>query len=298
MTRSSQDYTKKPPAKGSPRGSFLRQRMLEDMELHCLSANTQDRYIKGVRKLSRYYKRSPEKISENEVRDFIMFLIRESGLSPDTIRVIFYGIKFFYLKTLGWKWKIFDIIRLPKPKHLPVVLSFEEIQKILSHIRHPTYRMALTLIYACGLRQSECLNLRVDDIDSSRMVVKVKGKGNKMRYVPLPQHILHLLRKYWRLNHPRPWLFKSQKTEKPIGASSLRMAFQEARLKANINKNATIHTLRHSYATHLLENRVDIRIIQDALGHKCPVSTAIYAHLTAKTDQILNDAVNRMMSKL
>jgi len=298
VTLSRENYNKKPTQKGSPRGSFLRQRMLEDMELHSLSANTQDRYIKGVRKLSRYYKRSPEKINENEVRDFIISLIRESGLAPDTIRVIFYGVKFFYQKTLAREWKIFDVIRLPKPMHLPAVLSFEEIKKIFSHIRHPTYLMALVLIYACGLRRSECLNLRVEDIDSSRMVVKVKGKGNKMRYVPLPQHVLHLLRKYWRLNRPRPWLFKSQKTGKPIGASSIQVAFQDARMKANINKNATIHTLRHSYATHLLENGVDVRIIQDALGHKCPGSTVIYTHLTAKTDQILNDAVNQMMSKL
>lgn len=303
MTLSRENYNKKPAQKESPRGSggsFLRQRMVEDMELHSLSANTQDRYIKGVRKLSRYSQRSPEKISENEVRDFIIYLIRESGLAPDTIRVIFYGVKFFYQKTLGREWKIFDVIRLPKPQHLPVVLSFEEVKKIFTHIRHPTYTylMVLVLIYACGLRISECLNLRVEDIDSSRMVVKVKGKGNKKRYVPLPQHVLHLLRTYWRLNRPHPWLFKSQKTGKPIGANSIQVAFRDARQKANINKNATPHTLRHSYATHLLENGVDVRIIQGALGHKCPRSTVIYTHLTAKTDLILNDAVNRMMSKL
>jgi len=298
VTVSNENYTKKTTQKESPRGNFFRQRMLEDMELHSLSANTQDRYIKGVRKLSRYYQRSPEKINENQVRDFIISLIRESGLAPDTIRVIFYGVKFFYQKTLGREWKIFDVIRLPKPKRLPVVLSFEEVKKLFSHIRHPTYLMALVLIYACGLRISECLNLRVEDIDRSRMVVKVKGKGNKKRYVPLPQHVLHLLRKYWRLKRPHPWLFKSQKTGKPIGANSIQVAFRDARRKANINKNATPHTLRHSYATHLLENGVDARIIQGVLGHKSPRSTVLYTHLTSKTDQILNEAVNLQMSQL
>jgi integrase/recombinase XerD len=298
MRLSKQSNNKKTIQKGSPGGSLLRQRMLEDMQLHSLSANTQDRYIKGVRKLSRYYKRSPEKISENEVRYFILYLIKESGLAPDTIRVTFYGIKFLYQKTLGRDWKIFDLIRLPQPKHLPVVLSYEEIRNVLSHIWHPTYRMALTLIYACGLRLSECLNLRIEDIDSDRMVVRVKGKGNKERYVALTEHVLHLLRQYWRLNRPRPWLFQSKKTGKPIASNSIQGAFRDARGKANISKDATIHTLRHSYATHLLENGVDVRIIQGALGHKCPGSTVIYTHLTSKTDLILIDAVNQMTSKL
>lgn len=134
MTLSKENDNIKTTQKGSPSGlsgSFLRQRMLEDMQLHSLSANTQDRYIKGVRKLSRYYRRSPEKISEDEVRYFIIYLIRESGLAPDTIRVTFYGIKFLYQKTLGRDWKIFDLIRLPQPKHLPVVLSYEEIGNVL-----------------------------------------------------------------------------------------------------------------------------------------------------------------------
>ncbi len=298
MKFSKPDNNKNTTQNGSPRSNFFRERMLQDMTLNGLSGNTQKRYIKSVRKLSRYYKRSPEQISEEEVRDFIIYLIKESGLAPDTIRVTFYGIKFFYQKTLGLEWKIFGVIRLPQSKHLPVVLTFEEIQMILSHIRHPTYLMALTLIYACGLRISECLNLRVENIDSKRMVVKVKGKGNKERYVPLPGHVLLLLRQYWRLNRLRPWLFQSQKTGKPIMTGSLQSAFRDARQKAGISKKATIHTLRHSYATHLLENGVDIRIIQGALGHKCPGSTVIYTHLSSKTDLILVDAVKRMMGKL
>ncbi len=298
MTSYREHYNKKATKSEKPHGNFFRQRMIEDMELHGLANSTHKRYIEGVRKLSRYYKRSPEKIKEEEVRNFIVYLIRESGLAPDTIRVIFYGVKFFYMKTLGHDWKIFNIIRLPKPKHLPVVLSFEEVRRVLSHVRHPTYKMALTLIYACGLRLSECLNLKVEDIDSSRMVLRVKGKGNKLRYIPFPKHVLQLLRNYWRLCRPHPWLFQSTHRQKPISTNSIQGAFRDARDQAGINKKATVHTLRHSYATHLLENEVDVRIIQGALGHNSSKSTEIYTHLTAKTNLILNNAVNRMMSKL
>ncbi len=296
--QSNQDYTKSSSRKQPRRENIFRQRMLEDMQLNHLSENTQNNYIRGVRKLARHYKRSPEKISEKEVRDFILFLLNDSGLTVDTIRVVFYGVKFFYQKTLGMNWEMFDLIRLPQPKHLPIVLSFEEVKKVLSHIHHPTYRMALNLIYACGLRLSECLNLRVEDIDRHRMTVRVKGKGNKVREIPIPEHVLRLLRKYWHQSRPHPWLFKSRWTDKPISVCCIQAAFRDARVKANISKKATIHTLRHSYATHLLENGVDVRIIQGALGHRSPNSTRIYTHLTSKTDLILNHAVNQMMCRL
>jgi len=138
--------------------------MREDMLLSGLSQKTQKFYIYGVLKLARYYHRSPSDLSEEEVRNFIIFLKDESGLSADTVRVSFFGLKFLYQKTLGRNWKIFDIIRIPKPNHLPVVLSFEEVKKILPHISHPKYKMILTLIYSCGLRLSECLSLKTEDI--------------------------------------------------------------------------------------------------------------------------------------
>jgi site-specific recombinase XerD len=298
MTLYTKDYIRDFIKMERPPINPLRRRMIEDMVLNNLSKNTQENYINGVKKLARYYQLSPEKISEESVRNYIIFLKEHSGLSFDTIRVIFYGIRFFYLKTMGWNWKIFDIIKVPQPKHLPAVLSFEEVKEILSHIRHPLYRMILMLIYACGLRFNECINLRVEDIDSSRMVVKVKGKGDKYRHVVLPERVLYLLRRYWRLKRPRPLLFPGYQMDRPISASSVRCAFRDACKKAKINKKATVHTLRHSYATHLLENGVDLRIIQGALGHKSPRSTVIYTHLTSKTDQVLNQAVNRQMSQL
>jgi len=272
--------------------------MREDMLLSNLSQKTQRSYIYGVLKLAKHYHRSPSDLSEEEVRNFILFLKDESGLSPDTVRVSFFGIKFLFHKTLGRNWKIFDIIRLPQPNHFPMVLSFEEVKKILPHICHPTYKMILTLIYACGLRLSECLSLLVADIDSSRMQIRIKGKGNKYRNVPLPEHILQLLRIYWRHERPRSLLFPSIKTGGLISQATINHVLKDASNKAGITKKITVHTLRHSYATHLLENGVDIRIIQGALGHKSSKSTVRYTHLTDKTDQVLNKAVNEQMAQL
>lgn len=282
----------------------LRQKMIEDMQLHGLTLSTQETYVQLVRTLARYYRRSPDRISEEEVRKFFLYLMHEKKLAPSTVKQYRYGIRFFYKKTLGLDWKIFDMIKSPRGNHLPVVLSFEEVKQILSHVYHPVFRMCLTVIYCCGLRLSEGVNLQVDDIESSRMMVRVKGKGNKTRYVPLPKRTLVLLRRYWHSQRPPfpqcacPWLFPSGKTGMPISNSRVEAAFRDALSQAKISKNATVHTLRHSYATHLLEKGVDIRIIQDALGHKSPKTTAIYTHLTQKTDLILNRGVNKLMDNL
>ena len=288
-----QDYTKNLFEKGST----LREKMREDMILQNLAGSTQYHYIQGVERLARHYQESPEQISEDEVRKYIVFLKKESGLSFDTVRVIFYGIKFFYKKSMGWNWQVFDITKVPQPKHLPNVLSFEEIKRLLPYIYQPKYRAVLMLIYACGLRLDECVKLKIENINGEAKSLKVKGKFGKERIVPIPEHILNLLRQYWRLERPALFLFPG-KNGSPISATSVRNAFRDALKKANIKKKATVHTLRHSYATHLLENGVGIRIIQGALGHKCIGSTVRYTHLTSKTDQILNQAVNQQMSEL
>lgn len=158
--------------------------------------------------------------------------------------------------------------------------------------------MFLTLIYACGLRLSECLSLKTEDIDSSRMLIRIKGKGNKYRNVPLPEHIVQLLRIYWRRERPRSLLFPSRKSGCPIAQTTINHVLKDACKQAGITKKVTVHTLRHSYATHLLENGVDIRIIQGALGHRSSKITIRYTHLTDKTDQVLNKAVNEQMAQL
>jgi site-specific recombinase XerD len=286
-------------------GSALRQRMLEDLQLHGLARSTQERYVGVVKSLASYFDRSPDKISQEQVREFFLYLKNEKNVSPSTITPLYYGIRFLYEKTLGQKWQIFDIIKPVKTKRLPVILSFEEVKKVLCQLYHQTYRMCLIMIYCCGLRISEGVNLRVEDIDSSRLVVRIIGKGNKMRYVPLPDLILKNLRIYWRFARPRlprPFLFPSEKSTPeytyPISTRSVESAFKKALKRAGITKDATVHTLRHSYATHLLERGVDLRTIQIVLGHKSPKTTAIYTHLTPHLAQVLNQAVNKIMTDL
>jgi site-specific recombinase XerD len=279
--------------------------MLEDMQLHGLAPSTQKRYVRGVIALALHFGSPPDKITQEQVREFFLYLKNKKKVSPSTIIPIYYGIRFFYEKTLSQKWKIFDIIKPAKTKRLPVILSFKEVKKVLSHLYHPTYRMCLTMIYCCGLRISEGVNLRVEDIDKSRLVVRIIGKGNKMRYVPLPALILKHLRHYWRFARPRlprPFIFPSEKSTpeytQPISYRSVESAFKDALKRAGITKEATVHTLRHSYATHLLKNGVDLRTIQIVLGHQSPKTTAIYTHLTPHLAQVLNHAVNQMMTNI
>jgi site-specific recombinase XerD len=205
----------KPPGPSSPgtgSGSKLGQRMLEDMQLHGLAKGTQRNYFASVKTLAHHHQLRASQLSEEQVREFFLFLVNEKKLSPPTIKLYYYGIKFFFEKTLGREWHIFNVIKAHRTKQLPSVLSQEDIKKILSHVKNPCIGMCLTMHYSCGLRLSEGRNLQVSDIDSTRMVVRVNGKGNKIRYVALPNRSLALLREYWRKDRPdcsHPWLFPS-----------------------------------------------------------------------------------------
>jgi site-specific recombinase XerD len=282
--------------------SKLRQRMIEDMELHGYAPGTQVHYLDGVRSLARFYKRSPEKISQEEVRSFFLHLKNVKKCPAGTMTLKYYGIRFLYEKTLNQKWAVFDIVRPPKRQNLPVVLSYEEVKEILSYIRLRVYRTCLTMIYSCGLRLGEALKIQLCDIDSTRMMIRVRGKGGKLRDVPLARNTLQLLRQYWRLERPAPYLFPSPKSAgtKPLTHKSVEAAFNDALKQSGIDKrkHATVHTLRHSYATHLLEHGVNLRIIQGVLGHKNANTTAIYTHLSQKTDQILTGTLNQLMGGL
>lgn len=180
-----------------------------------------------------------------------------------------------------------------------MVLSTEEVRTVLSLIRSPVQGMALTLIYACGLRLSEGAHLKTGDIDSGRMLVWVRnGKGGKDRSVPLPERILELLRQYWEKGHPQPWLFPSPRGNRPISLSSLQRTFHDVVRQGGIDKPASVHTLRHSYATHLLERGVNLRVIQSLLGHSSPNTTAIYTHLTENVVDHLSTSLNALMADL
>lgn len=277
----------------------LRCRMIEDMQLHGLAAKTQQCYVDAVKNLARHYGRSPDRLSEPEVRQFFVHLINEKQVAESTLRVHLYGVKFFYQKTLGRPWLVFDIIRPRRRKKLPVVLSHDEVRRIVRRVRNATVRMCLTTIYSCGLRLSEGTHLRVTEIDSERMLVCVRqGKGGKDRYVPLAQCTLEQLRAYWKTHRSRPWLFPSRDTCSPVSNGLVQKTFKAALRESAVRKDASVHTLRHSYATHLLEHGVNLRVIQEVLGHKSPKTTAIYTHLTRKMIADLQATVNQLMADL
>lgn len=279
--------------------SELRKKMTEDMQLRGFSAKTQKAYIDAVRGLAKHYRRSPDQLSEEEVRNFFLHLINERKAARSTVTVYLCGIKFFFEKTLGREWGVFELIRPQRRVKLPVVLSFEEVRHLLSLVVNPVAAMALRMIYSCGLRLSEGIHLRVEDIDSQRMLVHVRsGKGGRDRYVPIADRTLEYLRTYWAACRPRPWLFPVRSGCGPIGDTSLQKTFKAVVRQSEVEKSVSVHSLRHSYATHLLENGIDLRIIQEILGHRSPKTTSIYTHLTQKTVDRLQATVNHLMSEL
>ena len=278
----------------------LRRRMVEDMQLRGLAKNTQQSYMDSVRILAKYYNRRPDHLSEEEIRNFFLYLIKEKRVCESTVGTYLHGIKFFFEKTLKREWPVLNLIRAQRRKRLPVVLSTEEVRKLLGLIKIPRNRVCLTTIYSCGLRISEAVNLNVGDIDSDRMVIEIRNsKGGRDRYVPLPRRTLELLRKYWIKSRPKSWLFPSDvKAADHISQSAVQLCFRKVLRGSGIKKHATVHSLRHSFATHLLENGVDIRVIQGILGHSSPKSTVIYTHLTQKTMKKLHATLDDLMSDL
>ena len=257
----------------------LRQRMIEDMQLRGLSPNTQIAYVRSVRQLAEYWRKSPEEIGEEELRHYFLYLKNEKHVSSSTFSVIFYAIKFFYQYTLRRQWPTFELIQPPKEQKLPVVLSTAEVRRILDCIHRQRYRACLSTIYGCGLRLQEGVHLQVRDIDSDRMFVHVRhGKGAKDRHVPLPQGALKMLRQYWCTHRHAVWLFPARSSTGVLSAATSPMTVRGVQqcFKAALQESGTVHTLRHSYATHLLEDGVNLRLIQAYLGHNSPQTTAIY----------------------
>ncbi len=281
----------------------LRQRMLEDMQLHGLAPKTQQAYATAVRQLAEYYGKSPDLIDEDELRDYFLYLKNEKKVARSTCTQALCGIKFFYEKTLQRQWRTFDLIRPGKAHKLPVVLSIAEVHAVLSYLRQPAYRACLSVIYGCGLRLLEGIQLQVQDIDSSRMCLHIRqGKGNKDRYVPLPDNVLPLLRAYW-LTHRHPtYLFpakiKGRAATTTMCPSGVQRAFKAALQESGVHKAASVHTLRHSWATHLLEAGVNLRLIQIWMGHNSLQTTAIYTHLTRPAEEVAARAINQVMADL
>jgi integrase/recombinase XerD len=281
--------------------SALRQKMIDDMQLRGLAERTQEAYLSAVRQLAKHYRKPPDQIDEEELRQYFLFLKNEKHAARNTCTIALCGIKFFFQHTLGRQWKTFDFLRPQREKKLPVVLSIAEVRLILARVRRQHYRVCLSTIYACGLRLLEGVHLQVSHIDSERHLLHVcQGKGGKDRYVPLPPPILRMLRRHWLTHRDPLWLFPSpfQLEKGPMSESGLQRAFRAAVRESGVHKAATVHTLRHSYATHLLEAGLNLRIIQAYLGHASPTTTAIYTHLTQTSDERTAQTINQVLNEL
>ena len=286
----------------------LRQRMIEDMQLRGYSARTQEAYVAAVRQVFEHYHCNPAQLTEEQLRQYFLYLANEKKVSRPTATIALCGIKFFYEQTLHRDWPTLRFFRPPREKKLPVVLTREEVRRILGEVRIPVYRMCLTTIYSCGLRLLEGAHLRVEDVDSARMVLHIHGKGKQDRYVPLPERTLELLRQFWKTHRSPEWLFPAPTRRGlawslahnvgPVTDTSLQSAFYRARKKAGIVKRAHVHTLRHSYATHLLEAGFNLRVIQENLGHHSARTTQIYTHLTPELKAALIQPLNDLMKDL
>jgi len=275
----------------------LRRRMIEDMRLHALREATQRTYVDAVANLARYFKRSPDLLTEEELRRFFISLTRRKAKS--TVRVHLFAIRFLYRYTLRRPSSTLDLIRVKRDRKLPAVLSHGEVRQLLAHIRRPQARIGALLMYSCGLRVSQAVHLTIPDVDSRRMVLCLRhAKGGQEQYVLLPQRTLELLRDYWREHRPAHWLLPDRSGTRPIRREAVLKAIDAAAQEAHLPKHVSCHTLRHSYATGLLEHQIDLRVIQWLLGHRSIRSTALYAHLTSGAMQKVQTTLNGLMADL
>ncbi len=258
----------------------LRSRMIDDMRLKNLSARTIEIYVSRVSTFARYFNRSPQKLGRDDVRAYLLHLVQKK-VSWSSYNQTLGALRFLYEVTLGRK-DVLERIPFPKqPKRLPVVLSLEEVTRFLAAVVGIKYRAILMTAYAAGLRLSEVTGLRVADIDSKRMVIRVRqAKGRRDRYVMLSPRLLAVLREYWKVIQPTDWLFPGDVPGQPISGKAVHLACVRAARDAGLDKHVTLHTLRHSFATHLLEAGTDLRTIQVLLGHSKLETTAIYTHVS------------------
>jgi integrase/recombinase XerD len=261
----------------------LRRRMIEDMKVRNFSPVTQRCYVHAVAKYARYFKQSPDRLGLTEVRAYQVHLV-ETGASWAGFNVAVSALRFFYGVTLGRSASVERIPYARKQQLLPVILSADEIVRFFAAVPSLKHRTALMAAYAAGLRVSEVVRLRVADIDSDRMLIRVEqGKGHRDRYVMLSAQLLVMLRTYWQEFRPKHWLFPGRDESRPLDASTLHWACRNARKAAKLRKPVSVHTLRHSFATHLLENGTDIRTIQILLGHQHLSTTARYTQVATTT---------------
>lgn len=261
----------------------LRQRMLEDMQIRNLSATTKKRYVDRVAVFANHFNKSPELLGAEDIRIFLLYLAQEKNLASSSINVTASALRFLYRVTLGCPWDIEKIHFARREKKLPVVLSPDEVAQFLKAIENIKHKTILMTTYATGLRILETTRLRLSDIDSRRMTIRVQqGKGKKDRYVMLSDKLLIILRDYWKEFKPASWLFYGRTKNDPISTATVRQVCRLVSYESRLKKRVTPHILRHSFATHLLESGTDLRTIQILLGHNSPSSTAVYTHIAVQ----------------
>jgi len=262
--------------------SPLRRRMIDDMTMRKLAPRTQEGYIRAIKGFSAFLGASPDTASFEDLRRYQLHVV-SSGAGVPTINHTLTALRFLFMVTLRKPDVVIYLPFVRAPRRLPVVLSPEEAARLLDAAPGLKYKAALSVAYGAGLRASEVISLKVTDIDSARMVIRVEqGKGRKDRYVMLSPHLLDLLRTWWRAARPQDWLFPGQNPVNPLTTRQLNRACHAAAQMAEIEKPVSLHTLRHSFATHLLEQKVDIRVIQVLLGHKKLDTTALYTRVGLK----------------
>ena len=287
----------------------LLDRMRQDMQLRGLAPSTQEAYLDAVTGVAAFCARSPnalDSLTEDELRRYFLHLVEDRHASRSTVLQRRAGLRFLVAITLRRTWPVLDLVRPAKRRTLPVVLTPAEVRTLLALVRDPRVRMCLTTIYGCGLRLSEGTGLTTHDIDGARMVLRIRrGKGGRDRYVPLAERVLLLLRAYWRATSPRfpqppgeQWVFPNRQATGPLSANTVQRTLIAVGRVSGLPKHVSAHTLRHSYATHLLEHGVHLRTIQELLGHQSPSTTAIYTHVTPTVASALHATVNSLMATL
>jgi integrase/recombinase XerD len=274
--------------------SPLRRRMIEDMTIRKFAPKTQHDYLQRVKNFAAYLGRSPDTANFDDLRRYQLHLAT-SGAGVPTLNQTISTLRFFFKVTLGRPDIVERTAFVHEPSKLPVVLSPEEVARLLDATPSLKYKTALSVAYGAGLRASEVVALKIPDIDSQRMVIRVEqGKGRKDRYVMLSPHLLDLLRAWWKLARPQGWLFPGQNRLNPLTTRQLNRACHAAAQRADIDKRVSLHTLRHSFATHLLEQNIDIRVIQVLLGHAKLDTTALYTRVATKTIQQVMSPLDRI----
>jgi site-specific recombinase XerD len=261
----------------------LRKKMIDDMVLRGLSERTQQRYVGAVAGLAKFYKRGPDTLGDEEVQRYLLHLRQERGLSASSTNVTLHALRFFFHKTLRREPVIFQLPSAREPSKLPEILSRGELTRLFAAVDNLKHRALLVTTYATGLRADEVTHLKFTDVDSERMAIRVeKGKGDKDRYTLLSEKLLAELRRYYLAERPDPksWLFPSRSGKGPLTVRSVSRAFQTAKARASITKGGGLHSLRHAFATHLLEAGTDIVTIQRLLGHRSVRTTMRYFHLS------------------